>query len=80
MPLQIIKYPLKTQIKIWLAFWLVATVILTPLLILLIQGMGVDRWIATPIWFKAVAISLPMIIFMPPIGEWVTRKVIGQPE
>jgi uncharacterized membrane protein YqaE (UPF0057 family) len=80
MALKIIKYPILTQIKIWVAFWIVATLILTPLLVLLIQGMGVDRWIATPIWFKAIAISLPMIIFMPPLGEWVTRKITGQRE
>jgi hypothetical protein len=80
MSLKIIKYPRWTQIKIWLAFWIIASAILTPLLILLIRGMGIDRWIATPIWFKAIAISLPMIIFMPPLGEWVTRKITGQGE
>ncbi len=80
MALKIIKYPLWTQVRIWLLFWVVATVILTPLLIILILGMGPERWQSTPVWFKAVAISLPMIIFMPPLGEWVTRKVLGQEE
>lgn len=78
MAMRIIKYPIWTQIKIWISFWIVASLILTPLLIILIRGMGIDTWIETPIWFKAIAVSLPMIIFMPPLGEWVTRKVTGQ--
>jgi hypothetical protein len=78
MGLRIIKYPILTQIKIWIVFWIVASAILTPFIILLVKGMGEESWVATPIWFKAIAISLPMIIFMPPIGEWVTRKITGQ--
>lgn len=78
MALRIIKYPLKTQLKIWLAFWIVASAILTPFIILLVKGMGEANWAATPPWFKGIAISLPMIILMPPIGEWVTRKITGQ--
>jgi hypothetical protein len=78
MSLKIIKYPLKTQIKIWVAFWIAAVIILTPFLVLLIGVIFRDTWPQTPVWFKAAVISFPMIIFMPPLGEWVTRKITGQ--
>jgi len=80
MGLKIVKYPIKTQVKIWITFWAASIVLLTPIFIILIRGMGIDRWAATPIWFKALAISFPMIILMPPLGEWVTRKITGQQE
>jgi hypothetical protein len=80
MVLKIIKYPFWTQVKIWIAFWIAAIIVLTPFLIVLIRVMFKDTWPTTPVWFKAAVISFPMIIFMPPLGEWVTRKIIGQEE
>lgn len=78
MSLKIVKYPLWTQVKIWLIFWVMAASLLIPILALIIQSIGLKRWGATPVWFKAAAISLPMVIFMPPLGEWITRKITGQ--
>jgi|GEM_PF-6802183 len=73
--MEIIKYPLGIQLKIWLSLWIISLILLTPVLVILIRFFN---WPAWPGPLKAAVISLPMVIIMPALGEWLTRKFAGQ--
>jgi hypothetical protein len=69
------RYPITTQIKIILIFWAVSIVLITPILFLLVRFFDWPSW---PIYVKVPVITLPMVIFMPPLGEYITRKVTAK--
>lgn len=72
-----LKKPLSAQIKIWLGLWIISIVILTPFLAILINFiLGIERWQEIPLIAKVALIALPMVIVMPPVGEWLTKKFI----
>lgn len=72
-----LKKPLSAQVKIWLSLWVISIVILTPFLAVLVNFiLGIEKWQEIPLIIKVALIALPMVIIMPPLGEWLTKKFI----
>ncbi len=66
------RYPLATHIKIILVFWVVSIILITPFIGILVKFFDWPSW---PIFVQVPVITLPMVIIMPPLGEYITRKL-----
>ena len=69
-----LKKPISAQIKIWFSLWIISIVILTPFLAIIVRGLGIEKWQEIPLFVKVALIALPMVIIMPPLGEWLTKR------
>ncbi len=66
------RYPLKTQVKITLVFWVVSIILITPVIAVIVKFFDWPSW---PVYVKVPVITLPMVILMPPLGEYITKKL-----